>query len=138
MIETPQRIITANRQAHASEGSDETMESIALAGAAAIQRLIADRNNLRNCISAQQQDLIALSTANQELLGRLRLFRRLYLEFGTRILAQLEQFDKLTRDAIEDTRAVAPAPEDDANLVALAHRLKPTNGAATPTNGVKS
>jgi hypothetical protein len=124
--------MTANRQA---QESDETTESIALAGAAAIQRIIADRNNLRNCINAQQQDLIALSAANQELLERLRLFRRLYLEFGTRILAQLEQFDKLTREAIADTRAVAAIPEDDANLVALAHRLRPNNGAAKPTNG---
>ena len=115
--------------------SDETIESIALAGAAAIQRLIADRNNLRNCISTQQQDLIALSAANQELLDRLRLFRRLYLEFGTRILTQLEQFDRLTREAIGDTRAAATAPQEDANLIALAHRLRPNNGAARPTNG---
>jgi len=115
--------------------SDETIESIALAGAAAIQRLVADRNNLRNCISAQQQDLIALTTANQELLDRLRLFRRLYLEFGTRILTQLEQFDRLTHEAIQSTQAGASVPEDDANLVALAHRLRPTNGTANPSNG---
>jgi len=117
--------------------SDETIESIALAGAAAIQRLIADRNALRNCISAQQQDLIALTTANQELLECLRLFRRLYLEFGSRILAQLEQFDRLTREAIPST-ARASAPEDDTNLIALAHRLRPNNGVATPTNGAAS
>ena len=134
MIETPREVIPLQAQA-SEEMSDETIESIALAGAAAIQRLIADRNNLRNCISTQQQDLIALSAANQELLDRLRLFRRLYLEFGTRILAQLEQFDNLTREAIGDTRAAATAPQEDANLIALAHRLRPNNGAARPTNG---
>jgi len=133
MIDAPQQPIP---QA-SGEMSDETIESIALAGAAAIQRLIADRNALRNCISAQQQDLIALTTANQELLERLRLFRRLYLEFGSRILAQLEQFDRLTREAIPST-ARASAPEDDTNLIALAHRLRPNNGVATPTNGAAS
>lgn len=137
MIDTLRQTIPPQVQA-SEEGSNETIESIALAGAAAIQRIIADRNNLRNCISAQQQDLIALTTANQELLDRLRLFRQLYLEFGTRILAQLEQFDQLTREAIQETRAPAPAPEDDANLVALARRLRPTNGAAKPPNGAKS
>jgi len=133
MIDAPQQPIP---QA-SGEMSDETIESIALAGAAAIQRLIADRNALRNCISAQQQDLIALTTANQELLERLRLFRRLYLEFGSRILAQLEQFDRLTREAIPST-ARASAPEDDTNLIALAHRLRPNNGMATPPNGAAS
>jgi HPt (histidine-containing phosphotransfer) domain-containing protein len=134
MIESPQQPIP---QA-SGEMPDETIESIALAGAAAIQRLIADRNALRNCISAQQQDLIALTTANQELLDRLRLFRRLYLEFGSRILAQLEQFDKLTREAIPSTRVGASAPEDDANLIALAHRLRPTKGSANSANGAAS
>ena len=135
-------MIEAPRQAVPPQGwedmSDETIESLALAGAAAIQRLIADRNNLRNCISAQQQDLVALSTANQELLDRLRLFRQLYLEFGARILAQLKQFDTLTRDAMGGPPAVPPTPEDNANLVALAHRLRPVNGAANPTNGTAS
>jgi len=134
MIDAPQQPIP---QA-SGEMSDETIESIALAGAAAVQRLIADRNALRNCISAQQQDLIALTTANQELLDRLRLFRRLYLEFGSRILAQLEQFDRLTREAIPSTQARASAPEDHTNLIALAHRLRPNNGVATPTNGAAS
>jgi len=134
MIDAPQQPIPPQAS---GEMSDETIESIALAGAAAIQRLIADRNALRNCISAQQQDLIALTTANQELLERLRLFRRLYLEFGSHILAQLEQFDRLTREAIPST-ARASAPEDDTNLIALAHRLRPNNGVATPTNGAAS
>jgi len=132
MIDAPQQPTPPQAS---GDMSDETIESIALAGAAAIQRLIADRNALRNCISAQQQDLIALTTANQELLDRLRLFRRLYLEFGSRILAQLEQFDRLSREAIPST---ASAPEDDTNLIALAHRLRPTNGSANSANGAAS
>lgn len=135
MIEAPRQVIPPQAS---GEMSDETIESIALAGAAAIQRLVADRNSLRNCISAQQQDLIALTAANQELLDRLRLFHRLYLEFGTRILAQLKQFDQLAREATQSAGAVASAQEDHASLVALARRLRPDNGASNPTNGAVS
>jgi hypothetical protein len=33
-----------------------------------------------------------------------------------------------------DTQGGAPASSEDANLVALAHRLRPSNGASRPTN----
>ena len=131
MIDTLRQIITPKPQAQSSEPqSDETIESIAIAGAAAIQHLIADRDNLRDCVDAQQRDLAALSAANDELRRRLGLVRQQYLELGHRILAQLEQFDRVTREAIQDNQAQAPAPQDEANLIALAHRLKPNNGPA--------
>ena len=74
------------------------VESVALVGAAAIQRLIADRDSLRNCANAQQRDLVALSAINEDLRRRVALIRRHYVELGTRILTQLEQFDQATRD----------------------------------------
>jgi hypothetical protein len=114
------------------------MESVALAGAAAIQRLIADRDSLRNCANAQERDLVALSAINEDLRRRIALIRHHYVELGTRILTQLEQFDQATRDAMQDNQHAAPAPSEDANLVALAHRLKPSNGPLRPANGGKS
>jgi hypothetical protein len=33
-----------------------------------------------------------------------------------------------------DTQGGAPASSEDANLVALAHRLRPSNGASRPPN----
>ena len=124
MIDTLRQIITPKPQAQSSEPQpDETIESIAIAGAAAIQHLIADRDNLRDCVDAQLRDLAALSAANEELRRRLGLVRQQYLELGHRILAQLEQFDRVTREAIQDNQA--QAPQDEANLIALAHRLKP-------------
>jgi len=114
------------------------VESVALAGAAAIQRLIADRDSLRNCANAQQRDLVALSAINEDLRRRVALIRRHYVELGTRILTQLEQFDQATRDAMQDNQHAAPAPSEDANLVALAHRLKPSNGLFRPVNEGKS
>ena len=59
-------------QAPASEqAADETIDSVALTGAEAIQRIIVDRNNLRSCACLQQRDLAALSAINQELRRRL-------------------------------------------------------------------
>ena len=128
MIETLRHIMTPRPQA---EGMvEETIESVALAGAAAIQRLIADRDTLRDRVNTQQRELVNLSMANEELRCRLGLIRQQYLELGSRILAQLEQFDRVTREAIQDNQALPPMPQDEANLIALAHRLKPNNGPA--------
>ena len=129
MIEGLTNVMTPKPQAQASEGEfDETMESVAIAGAAAIQRLIADRDNLRNRANAQQRELVALSASNEELRRRVALIRHHYVELGTRILTQLEQFDQATRDAMQDNQHTAQAPSDDPNLVALARRLRPSNG----------
>jgi predicted nucleic acid-binding Zn-ribbon protein len=129
MIEGLTHVMTPKPQAQASESeSDETMESVALAGAAAIQRLIADRDNLRTRANAQQRELVALSAINEDLRRRVALIRHHYVELGTKILTQLEQFDQATRDAMQDNQHTAPASSEDANLVALAHRLRPTNG----------
>ena len=135
MIETLRQITTSKSQAHASEnGSEETIESIALAGAAAIHQLISERDTLKACASAQQQDLVSLSAANEELRARLRLIRQQYLELGSRILTQLEQFDRITREALQDSHAPVSAPQDEANLIALAHRLKPNNVTMKPAS----
>ena len=109
MIENLRQVITSRPQAQVSDGgSDETIESVALAGVAAIQQLIAERDNLRNCVGAQQRDLAAMNAANEELRRRLGLIRQHYLELGRRVLAQLEQFDRVTREAIEDNQATIP------------------------------
>ena len=139
MIENLRQVITSRPQAQVSDGgSDETIESVALAGVAAIQQLIAERDNLRNCVSAQQRDLVAMNAANDELRRRLGLIRQHYLELGRRILAQLEQFDRVTREAIEDNQATVSTPQEEANLIALAHRLKPNNGPAKSATGAMS
>jgi hypothetical protein len=135
MIEGLINVMTPKPQAEASEAeSNESLESVALAGATAIQRLIADRDSLRDCVNARQRDLVALSAINEDLRRRVALIRRHYVELGTRILTQLEQFDQATREAMENIQGAAPAPSEDANLVSLAHRLKPSNGPLRPAN----
>jgi hypothetical protein len=129
MIEGLIDIVTRKEPTPSPEGATaESVEKVALAGAAAIQRLIDDRDKLRNCASSQLQDLVALSAMNKELRNRLVLIRRHYLELGTAILGQLEQFERATREAMLDN-----APSDDGNLVALAQRLKPNVPRSGPS-----
>jgi len=127
---------TSAGHAPASEqAADETIDSVALAGAEAIQRIITDRNNLRNCTSEQQRDLAALNSINQELRRRLGLIRHHYVELATRILTQLEQFDQATREATRDYgQGVPRGASDDDKLAALARRLKPANASSKPAD----
>lgn len=74
----------------AHEESDATLEKVALAGTAAIQQLIADRDQLRKRANDQQRELVTLSAINEELCPRIALIRHHYVELGTRILAQLD------------------------------------------------
>jgi hypothetical protein len=101
MIEGLSQVLTPPRS-EPYEG-DDTVERVAIAGANAIQCLIADRDDLRRRANAQQQNLVALSAINEELRGRLDLVRRHYVELATNIVAQLEQFDRATRDAMQYT-----------------------------------
>ena len=101
MIEGLSQVLTPPRS-EPYEG-DDTVERVAIAGANAIQCLIADRDDLRRRANAQQQNLVALSAISEELRGRLDLVRRHYVELATNIVAQLEQFDRATRDAMQYT-----------------------------------
>ena len=75
--------------------SDEELETAAVAGAAAVQRLIADRNNLRD-------ELAASRAAEEELRRRLAAQHQRYIELAKRIVAQLHQFDSSMRDALRE------------------------------------
>ena len=102
--------------------ADNSLESTAFAGAAAIQRLIAERHSLRSTASAQQRELEAMRAINEDLRRRLHLIRRHYVELGTKVIAHLEQFQHATRDAMRETEGAVAG--DEANLIALAQRLR--------------
>ena len=85
MIDGLKNVMTPKPAAETSEcQSEETVESVALAGAVAIHRLIADRDNLRNCANVQQRDLAVLSALNEDLLRRVASIRHHYVELGTK------------------------------------------------------
>jgi hypothetical protein len=57
--------------------------------------------------------LVALSAINEDLHRRIAVIRHHYVELGTRMLTQLEQFDGAIRDAMQDNQHAAPAPSED-------------------------
>ena len=126
MIEGLSKVLTMTGEVHQSD-TDDAVERAAIAGATAIQRLIADRDSFRARANALQQDVVSLNAINKELRGRIILVRRHYVELATQILAHLEQFDRVTRHAMQD-ESFTPTPQsDEAELLALANRLKPNN-----------
>ena len=73
MIEGLTNVMTP--KAVGSQESDDDLAKVALQGAAAMQRLIADRDDLRNRTTTQQRELVALSAINEELRRRIALIR---------------------------------------------------------------
>jgi hypothetical protein len=119
---------------HPSEAAKEeqTLEAIAVAGASAIQRLISERDHLRIRVNAQQGDLVHLTAANVDLRRCVISIRQHYIELATKVLAQLEQFDQTTRDLMQERQGRSfDSRDEDANLVSLAHRLKPAGARQT-------
>jgi hypothetical protein len=106
--------------------SDDTLESTALAGAAAIQRIIAERDSLRSWATSQQQEVIGLRKENEDLRRRILLARQCYLEIATRILEHFEEFDSALRDLPQGS-PVPPVSKESDTLIDLAQRLSPTN-----------
>jgi hypothetical protein len=121
MIEALMNVMTPKA---IGDESDANLERAAMAGAAAIERIIADRDDLRHRATTQQRELVALSAINEDLRRRIALIRHHYVELGTKILGQLEQFDEAFREVMREKEVATASIEHD-NLVALAQRLRP-------------
>ncbi len=117
--------------------SDQDIETAAVAGAAAVQRLIADRTQLRARLSLQEQELAASRAAQDDIRRRLTLLHQRYIELARKVVGQLEQFDVALRDLLQDSRQGGPINGDlakrqfDSNGVPLGPQLMPKemNGA---------
>ena len=121
MIENPTNIVMSKSQTLGEASPDQSVESIAVAGAAAIQSLITQRNGYFNRMNDQERKLTTLNADNEDLRRHIALIRENYVGVARSILAQLEQLDQITREALRGT-----LPQDDpANVVAVAHRFKP-------------
>ncbi|HEX2448496.1 MAG TPA: hypothetical protein VHK26_09975 [Methyloceanibacter sp.] len=90
----------ADVEAPAAEfANGQSMESAALAGAAAIQRLVAECNTLRTRVSLQETELARLRSANESVRRRFALLHQRYVDLAKKILGHLEQFDSVIREA---------------------------------------
>jgi len=108
--------------------SDQAIENAALAGAAAIQRLVAERNNLRNRLAAQQRELAAMRAFNEGLRRRFMVLHQRYVEVAKRVVGELEQFDGTIREVIQEGyNGAAPKQEPQSQAAtALVRRLAET------------
>lgn len=99
-------------------GSTQTVEQAALAGAAAIQRIIAERDKLRGLTQSQQSEITRLRAENDDSRRRVLEIRQHYLELATEVLSRFEKFDAALRKAMDQTNgqpssraAVSPPPQ---------------------------
>src|SRR5262245_244944 len=109
---------------------DQEIESTAVAGAVAVQKLIADRNRLR-------EELTASLAAQADYRRRLQALHQRYIELARKVVGSMQQFDSTMREAMggkaEVTDASAmPKPQFDGNGIPL-----PTEPSANG-NGVSN
>ncbi|MGD2024503.1 MAG: hypothetical protein PVJ46_03480 [Methyloceanibacter sp.] len=86
--------------------TDQAVESAALAGAAAIQKLVTERNELRTRLGAQEQETAAYRALNNELRHRLLLVHQTYVEMAKSVVGDLERFDAALRDSAQEVHTV--------------------------------
>ena len=104
---------------------DQQIESTAVAGAVAVQKLIADRNRLR-------EELTASLAAQAELKRRLGVLHKQYVEVATKVVSGLQHFDGAMRAAIggrTDFIEGVDKPQFDGNGIPV--KLQP-NGNGLP------
>jgi hypothetical protein len=133
MNQTPANGIGAQPEPQDSDfASDEAIENAALAGAAAVQRLVAERNNLRNRVAAQQRELASMRAFNEELRRRLFAVHQRYVEVAKRVVGQLEQFDGTIRQVLQEGPNGAGSSREKIPMEAatLAQRLAATGAPA--------
>jgi len=120
--------------------SDQAIESAALAGAAAIQRLVEERNELRHRLSEQQREMAAVRALNEDLRQRLLTIHQHYVEMAKRVVGDLEPVDgtirEVTQEAFEgplQRSAAGPANSLARRLAEADQQERPRpNGSAQP------
>ena len=114
--------------------SNQAMEHAALAGAAAIQRLVAECNSLRTRVALQDAELARLRGANEGVRRRFAMLHQRYVELAKKILGQLEQFDGLIRETGQEALSETARQENgrhDEPMV-LSQSAQDGNGSPAP------
>jgi hypothetical protein len=114
--------------------SDQQGEAASLSGA--IQRLIAERDNHRNRLGAQEHELTRLRTINEELRSQSQhvgMMRDHYLRLAE-VLTTLKNIDYTIHEVVQRTlNGTGTSENNDAALISLARRFSP---AKPPSNDV--
>jgi hypothetical protein len=103
--------------------SDQVVESVALSGAAAIRRIIGERNELRR----ERERLIAVNEELRSQIGKITKVRDHYVQLATELVTQIKHINNTIRDAVQKTHWPSTETEDrDDTLTAMARRFSPT------------
>lgn len=100
------------RQPHSQPidlSNDQAVENAALAGAAAIQKLVEERNELRTRLVAQEQETAAYRALNNELRRRLLVVHQSYVDVAKGIVGDLERFDATLRETSQEAHSALEA-----------------------------
>jgi hypothetical protein len=103
--------------------SDQTIEKVAIAGANAIQHLIAERDSLRGRAHIQEGEITVLRSANEDLTRHLMLIRDHYVGLATGVITELNQMDQLFQLALRKAQEQTTEP-------ARVHHLSPNGERA--------
>ena len=82
--------------------TDQAVENAAMAGAAAVQKLVAERAELRNRLAAQEHEVAAYRAVNTDLRRRLILVHRHYVELAKKVVGDLEGLDGKIREIAQE------------------------------------
>lgn len=106
----------------AHDPSDATVEAVALAGSAAIRRIIAERNELR-------RERERLNGVNEELRcqnEKTIILRDHYRQIASELLIQLRQMHQAIQEASRKVHELAASENRDSGLMTLARRFAAT------------
>lgn len=111
---------------------DQELEATAVAGTAAVQKLIADRNNLRD-------QLAASLASQQELRRKLGIVHQEYIQLARKVVSQLHQFDRTMRaasgEAHDSPHEPGSEPKRQFDGEGLPLNAQPATPATPPGNG---
>ena len=129
-----------NRSNEMTEGSnklahidfDQEIESTAVAGAVAVQKLIADRNRLR-------EELTASLAAQADYRRLLQALHQQYIELARKVVGSMQQFDNTMREAMGGKANVTlgtaePKPQFDSDGMPLPTEPQPNGNGVS--NGI--
>ena len=106
----------------AQQISDQVVENAALSGAAAIRRIIGERNELR----LERERLIAVNEELRSQIRKITKVRDYYVQLATELVTQIKHINNTIRDAVQKTHWPSTETEDrDDTLVAMARRFSP-------------
>jgi hypothetical protein len=102
--------------------SDEAVENAALAGAAAIRRVIGERNELRR----EREGLRAVNGELRDQIVKITTIRDHYVQLASDLFAELKHIHHAIHGALQKSQELSLAPENrDATLIDLARRFSP-------------